>query len=210
MGFAYNSTAHKLYALYLHLNGQIDSGIEEASRAQDLDPLAAHLSITLGHLLYDARQFDRAIAQFQRAMELDPSLQFLHLNIGWAYARNGMQKEAMKEWKTYWDRSPKISHILEKAYQQSGYRGYLSSLLQEDFAKGWSPMRFSNYQRAVILAELGEKDRAFDALANAIKQQDEDLEELLGDPDLDVLRADARFPDLVSRCRKECGTSRPF
>ena len=61
-----------------------------------------------------------------------------------------------------------------------------------NFAKGWSPMRFSNYQRAVILAELGEKDRAFDALANAIKQQDEDLEELLVDPDLDVLRADAR------------------
>jgi hypothetical protein len=71
-------------------------------------------------------------------------------------------------------------------------------------------MRFSSYQRAVILTELGDKNRAFDALATAIQEHDDDLEELQVDSDLDALRADVRFPELVSRCRKECGTSRPF
>ncbi|HEX3320076.1 MAG TPA: winged helix-turn-helix domain-containing protein [Terriglobales bacterium] len=205
-----NSTAHKLYALYLHLVGKLDSAIEEATRAQDLDPLAAHLSITLGHLFYDARQFDRAIAQFRRAIELDPQLQFLHLNIGWAYARNGMHRQAVREWKAYWDRSPKLSRIVNKAYERSGYQGYLRSLLQENFAHAFSPLRFSSYQRAVILTELGDKNRAFDALATAIQEHDDDLDELQVDSDLDALRADVRFPELVSRCRKENGTSRPF
>jgi TolB-like protein/DNA-binding winged helix-turn-helix (wHTH) protein/Tfp pilus assembly protein PilF len=205
-----NSTAHKLYGLYLHSTGHFDAAIAEEMRAQDLDPLSAHLSLSLGHVLYDAKQFDRAVHEWQKAIELDPNLHFLHLNIGWAYAHQGMQEAAVKEWSRHWQHVPGTGQILNRAYEKSGYRGYLRALLGPEFARLLKPEGFSHYQRAVIYTELGDKDHAFDSLARAVKQHDEDLEELLIDPDLEKLRSDARFPDLVQRCRAECGSSRPF
>jgi TolB-like protein/DNA-binding winged helix-turn-helix (wHTH) protein/Flp pilus assembly protein TadD len=200
-----NSMAHKLYGLYLHLNGQLDAGLAEEMRAQDLDPLAAHQSLSLGHLLYDAKQFDRAIAQYQRAIVLDPKLQFLHLNIGWAYAHQGLHEAAVKEWSRHWEHIPAASKILNRAYERSGYRGYLRAQLGKEFAEAFKPLAFSDYQRTVIYTELGDNDHAFDSLDKAVKQHDEDLEEVWVDPDLEKLRSDPRFHDFVLRCGVECG-----
>jgi TolB-like protein/DNA-binding winged helix-turn-helix (wHTH) protein/Tfp pilus assembly protein PilF len=200
-----NSTAHKLYGLYLHGRGQFDAAIAEEMRAQDLDPLAAHLSLSLGHVLYDARQFDRAIAQWQQAMELDPKMHFLHLNMGWAYAHQGLHEAAVKEWSRHWEHIPAASKILKRAYQRSGYRGYLRAQLGKEFAEAFKPLAFSGYQRTVIYTELGDNDHAFDSLDKAVKQHDEDLEEVWVDPDLEKLRSDPRFHDFVLRCGIECG-----
>ena len=205
-----NSTAHKLYGLYLHLMGQFDAAITEEAQARDLDPLSAHLSLSLGHVLYDARNFDEAIESWRKAMELDPSLRFLHLNIGWAYAHRGMHDSAIQEWLQYWQQPGRAYQILSAAYGTSGYQGYLETLLGQQFATAFTPLHFSYYQRAVIFAELGQTDHAFEALEKAITDQDPDLGELLVDADLEKLRSDQRFPKLVARCRAECGSSRPF
>lgn len=206
-----NSTAHKLYGLYLHLTGDFDGAIAEETRAQELDPFSAHLRLSLGHVLYDAKQFDRAIVQFQKAIELEPEFHFLYLNIGWSYAHQGLHEAAVKEWSRHWVHTPAVAGVLNRAYEKWGYRSYLRAELGQEFAKAIRPMIYpTNYQRAVIYAELGEKDHAFSSLAKAVQQHDEDLEELLVDPDLESLRSDPRFDALVQRCRRECGASRPF
>jgi len=209
-----NPTAHKLYGLYLQLTGDFDGAIVEETRAQELDPFSAHLRLSLGHVLYDAKQFDRAIVQFQKAIELEPEFHFLYLNIGWAYAHQGQHEAAVKQWSRYWAHNPAVAKVLNRAYKRSGYRGYLRAELGQEFAKAVRPMICpTNYQRAVIYAELGETDHAFASLAKAVQQHDqpdEDLEELLVDPDLESLHADPRFDELVQRCRRECGANRPF
>jgi len=206
-----NATAHKLYGLYLHLTGDFDGALAEETRAQELDPFSAHLRLSLGHVLYDAKQFDRAIVQFQKAIELEPEFHFLYLNIGWSYAHQGQHEAAVKEWSRHWVHTPAVAGVLNRAYEKSGYRGYLRAELGPEFAKAVRPMICpTNYQRAVIYAELGDKDHAFNSLYKAVQQNDEDLEELLVDPDLENLRSDPRFDALVQRCRRECGANRPF
>ncbi len=206
-----NTTAHKLYGLYLHLTGDFDGAISEETRAQELDPFSAHLRLSLGHVLYDAKQFDRAIIQFQKAIELEPEFHFLYLNIGWAYAHQGQHEAAVKEWSRHWAHTPAVAGVLNRAYEKTGYRGYLRAELGQEFAQAVRPMICpTNYQRAVIYAELGDKDQAFHSLGRAVEQRDDDLAELLVDPDLESLRSDPRFDELVQRCRRECGANRPF
>ena len=125
-----------------------------------------------------------------------------------------LQAEAVREWLQHWNRAPKISAILKKAYTTSGYKGYLRVQLGRDFANALSPESLSgyqsNYDRAGIYAELGEPDNAFRALTKSVNLLDPDLAELLVDPDFGKLRSDPRFQELVHRCQAECGTVRPF
>jgi tetratricopeptide (TPR) repeat protein len=219
-----NSDAYKYYAFYLMQSGRFEEATAEVMRALDIDPLAPHLNGSAGHVFYDARQYYRAIKAWQRAMELDPSLYFLLDGISEADAHRGMYDEAVKEElrfreETYRQRGPthheqglKLAALFKKAYAASGYTGYLRAKLGSDFAKlmKCAPRCWTDYERAAIYAELGEKDNAFEVLARAIKKQDWDLVELPVDPDLETLHSDPRFQQLVRRCRSECGINRPF
>jgi tetratricopeptide (TPR) repeat protein len=219
-----NSDAHKYYAFYLMQAGRFDEASAEAMRALDLDPFAPHLNASAGHVFYEARQYDAAIKAWQRAIELDSSLYFWRDGISSAYAHRGTHDEAMHEelgfleqtWQQrkipHWERIPKVAALFKKAYAASGYTGYLRAKLGSEYADimkcgagCWPP-----YERAVLYAQIGEKNHAFDALAKAVEEQNGDLVELLVDPDLETLHSDRRFQELVRQCRAECGPSRPF
>jgi len=219
-----NSDAHKYYAFYLMQAGRFDEAIAEATRALDIDPFAPHLNASAGHVFYEARQFDSAIKAWQTTLERDPSLFFWRDCISSAYAHRKMYDQAVREEfqfladlyqqknHTHWEQGLRVAALFKKAYTHSGYDGYLHAKLSGKFA---SIMKcgadcWSSYERAAIYAQLGEKGNAFDALTVAVKEQDADLVELLVDPDLENLHSDPRFPELVRRCRAECGSSRPF
>jgi TolB-like protein/DNA-binding winged helix-turn-helix (wHTH) protein/Tfp pilus assembly protein PilF len=219
-----NSDAHKYYAFYWMQAGRFDEATAEAMRALDLDPFAPHLNASAGHVFYDARQYDAAIKAWNRAIELDPSLYFWRDGISSADAHQGMYDEAVKEElrffeemyrqkkHTHWEQGLKAAALFKKAYANLGYTGYLRAKLGREFADimkcgtdCWSP-----YERAAIHAQLGQKSQAFDALATAVKEQNENLVELTVDPDLESLHSDPRFAELVRTCRAECGSSSPF
>ena len=45
-------------------------GLPVIGRERDLDPLAAHLSLSLGHVLFDAKHFDEAIESWRRVWRI--------------------------------------------------------------------------------------------------------------------------------------------
>jgi tetratricopeptide (TPR) repeat protein len=192
--------------------GKFDQAIAEELRAQDVDPLAAHLRGTTGHVFYEARRFDLAIQQYRRAMELDPNVRFCHQIIGWAYARRGMHEEAIREWFQFHEGfyNSKAWAILTDAYRSSGYEGYLRAQVGKQFANAIRPRALSNYERAVVYSELDDHDRALNSLVKAVRNQENDLVELAVDPDLEKLHSDRRFQALVQDCRAHCGEVRPF
>ena len=55
------------------------------------------------------------------------------------------------------------------------------------------------YNVAVVYAALDERDRAFEWLESAYEQRDSALITVAIDPDLDPLREDPRFHDLLGR-----------
>jgi len=204
--------------------GRFDEATAEATRALDIDPFAPHLNASAGHVFYEARQFERAIKAWQTTLERDPSLFFWRDCISSAYAHRKMYDQAAKEefqfWvdlyqqknNTHWDQGLRVAALFKKAYAHSGYDGYLHAKLGGEFANMMKCGAdcWSSYERAAIYAQLGENNRAFDALTVAVKEQNADLVELVVDPDLENLHSDPRFDDLVRRCRAECGSSRPF
>jgi TolB-like protein/DNA-binding winged helix-turn-helix (wHTH) protein len=192
-----NSSAHRQYGYYLHVSGRFEEAISELTRAQEMDPLAAHISFMLGDTFYDAGRFDAAITQWRRAIDIDSDFQFLHQEIGWAYSHQGMHKAAIKEWSLRWEHKPRIAEILNKAYEKSGYRGYLRAHLGREFANALQPNSISDYQHALIYTELDETDHAFDALAKAVKQRDLSVDRLPVDANFQKLHSDPRFQDLV-------------
>ena len=67
--------------------------------------------------------------------------------------------------------------------------------LEERSRRGYA----SEYDLAIVYAGLGEKDRAFEWLAKSCNNRDKDLVSLAADLELDSLRSDSRFQDLL-RC----------
>jgi DNA-binding winged helix-turn-helix (wHTH) protein/TolB-like protein len=62
------ATAHSMYANYLKAFGRFGEAIEEAKRAQGLDPVSPSSNLTLATTYYFARQYDQAIEQSQGAV----------------------------------------------------------------------------------------------------------------------------------------------
>jgi hypothetical protein len=87
---------------------------------------------------------------------------------------------------------------LEQAYASSGIRGFWQwhlQTLQDRLTRAYvEPTAF-----AKAYAAVGDSDRAFDWLAKAIEARDSELVFLRVEPDMDNLRSDPRFQDLLRR-----------
>ena len=65
----------------------------------------------------------------------------------------------------------------------------------------------ASYTRAEALARIGDKDRALENLADAIKMRnDHRVTQIKVNPVLDSLRSDPRFPELLRRMNLKPGT----
>jgi tetratricopeptide (TPR) repeat protein len=90
--------------------------------------------------------------------------------------------------------SIKRSEILGDAFKISGIKGYWKKSLE--FAlenEGF------NTDMAIIYAQLGERDRAFEFLEKAYNGRDTVLLWLKVSPEFDSFRSDPRFDDLMRR-----------
>jgi hypothetical protein len=94
--------------------------------------------------------------------------------------------------------SREIATRLEKAYVQSGVKGYWRTYLELTEAPG-SEMRSSPYVRARLHAEIGEESEALGWLERACDAHDGGLSLMKVDPGLDRLRGTSRFAVILDR-----------
>jgi hypothetical protein len=97
---------------------------------------------------------------------------------------------------------------LHDAYANGGWNGYLryvteKSRTEKTFREIDAPSRTDGYRKAFTvaypLALLGEKDEAFAWLEKAYQQREYELTLLRVSPEMDNLRSDPRFADLLRR-----------
>jgi tetratricopeptide (TPR) repeat protein len=123
---------------------------------------------------YEAKgQYAEAVAEFIKLAELGGSLY-----------QGVPTREASRE--------------MHDAYANGGWNGYLRYVAENGTTKttaGYRPV----YRVAVSLAELGEKDEAFAWLEKAYQQREYELTLLRVSPEMDNLRSDPRFTDLLRR-----------
>jgi tetratricopeptide (TPR) repeat protein len=178
--------------------GRNDEAIAEAKRAVQLDPVSAETNFTLGSVLFFCRQYDKAIEQLRNTVELDPTYWVAHDYLGRAYEADGKLPEAIGEFQ----RALQLEKEAAENWSNLGHAYALSGKKEAALKVISNLQRFSYvrpYSIAAIYAALGDNDEAFVWLDHAYIQRSFYMTWLRVDPQLNNLRSDARFAELLKR-----------
>ena len=186
--------AHDVSCWLANEMGKSSEAIAECRKAIELDPLSLLYNFDLANTYYLARQYDQSIQQANRTLEIDPRYSEAIQAIAWVYEATGNYKGAIEQWVRNEQvlGHDKRAEELRRVYEESGYRGYLRKDAKDKEAEG------DFYDAATDYALLGEKDTALTALQRAIAAGQQ-ADNLTLDPELDSIRTDPRFADLVRR-----------
>jgi TolB-like protein/DNA-binding winged helix-turn-helix (wHTH) protein/Tfp pilus assembly protein PilF len=201
-----SSTVHLYYAhSYLIPLGRHKEAIAEIKRALQLDPHSTVMQSYLGRSYLLARRYDEAVAQFKRVADADPAFVINHVRLAHLYAHLGRYQDAISEEIKARELSDKdVKHAdeygraLAEAYRSGGPRGYwLKQLAVTDKDPNPPETYVTPFGRAIIYAELGDKDNALAALHRAYVQRDLLMTELAITPEFDFLRQEPRYKSLL-------------
>jgi tetratricopeptide (TPR) repeat protein len=147
-----------------------------------------------------ARRYDEAITQSRKAIEIEPNFPSAHLVLGRSYRAKGQYSEAVAEFIKLAELIGRgeASREMHDAYANGGWNGYLRYVAENGTTKTTVGYRLA-YDVAASLAGLGEKDEAFAWLERSYQQREYELTLLRVSPEMDNLRSDPRFTDLLRR-----------
>jgi TolB-like protein/DNA-binding winged helix-turn-helix (wHTH) protein/Tfp pilus assembly protein PilF len=194
------STAHEWYAIFLQSRGQFDEALSEIDRALERDPLSLTIRADRGWILYTARRYDEAINELRQIQEMDstfPVSYFLVL----AYAKKGMYEEAIAELERIMKlsgRTPIYVSMLGYTHALAGRRAIALDLLKE-LEERRKRDEVRPYELALVYVGLNEKDQAFKWLEQIYREGSSWQPFIKVEPELDNLRSDPRFNDLLRR-----------
>jgi eukaryotic-like serine/threonine-protein kinase len=201
--------AHQWYATFLNDMGRQQEAIAEIERAIQLDPLSVNVNTAAAVIFYFARQFDRAEKQAKTALELDPNFYSAHSWLADVYQATNAYEAAFQEREkmailTGNDALRSRNAALRRAYSAGGPREMYREQVKQLQKVGASPFLPTvagpaQFSLAIAYAHLGENDRAFEQLERRFRDRGFEMLTLKTNPDLDPLRSDPRFQDLVRR-----------
>jgi TolB-like protein/DNA-binding winged helix-turn-helix (wHTH) protein/Tfp pilus assembly protein PilF len=189
------ATAHQWYAEYLFYMKRFDESLGEINRAHELDPLSLVINTELGSPYFYMRQYDQAMEKYRKALEMEPHFPLATYSLALCYEQKSMFDEAI----TMLGGGKYPSATLASIYAASGRRQEAKQMLHGIIKNPKPPYSFSPYLVARVYTVLGDKDQAFAWLEKAHEVRDERMVMLKVDQDLDSLRADTRFADLMRR-----------
>ncbi len=196
-----DARTRQYYSWYLLEIGRIEEGILEGKKARELDPLSAEVNTFLGLVLVYARRNDQAIEHLRKTLELDPNYWFAHSLLGRAYEQKGDINRAMTAYqraRQLEENIPELLALIGRAYALSGKKAEAQRVINE--LKTLSKRAYvPPYNFAIIYSGLENKDEAFAYLDRAHTERSFYLTWLKVDPQLDNLRSDVRFKEMLKR-----------
>jgi serine/threonine protein kinase/tetratricopeptide (TPR) repeat protein len=189
--------AHLYYANLLTTQQRFDEALAQFEEAVRLDPLSLIVQTGKGWTYYYCRRYEEAIREEVKALEMEPTYSVGFRVRGMALEKLGRFDEAIKD--------------LEKSVELSGGTLYATDLARalanagrRDEARGMLERLEAGSQKryvgpcglAAAYLALGDRDRAFACLDEALRQRAHWLVFLDVDPSFDALRGDARFDAL--------------
>jgi serine/threonine protein kinase/tetratricopeptide (TPR) repeat protein len=194
--------AHLYYGAYLAHRGRLADGIEEITRARQLDPLTPLTGTYLALYYYAARQYDDAVSQCRKIIDMDPKFPLIHSVLGLVYEEQGLLTEALAEFneaKRLDPQQPFTFGYLGHAYAMLGQRHKAQEMIEEIKQRANGSYNLDPFAVAIIYIGLKEKDQAFAWLEQAYQERSESLLWYKDTPLLDSLRSDPRLTDLMRR-----------
>ena len=194
------ATAHQWFAEMLVNSGRLDEAAVEFRRALDLEPLSLPINWDYGRFFYMSRRYDESIAQHKKTLELDPSFARAHRTLADVYRVKGDYANAVEERAKFFDLvgQPQNAALCRAAFAKEGWSGFLKLMTAEN-----SPLKENNnnWGLAKAFLDLGEKDKAIAKLNEAYEKRLSSLCWLKIEPQLDPLRSDPRYQELLKKMR---------
>jgi TolB-like protein/DNA-binding winged helix-turn-helix (wHTH) protein/cytochrome c-type biogenesis protein CcmH/NrfG len=195
-----NADAHLVYANHLAAVGRLDEAIREIRRAQRLDPLSLWVNRDVGRMLFFARRYDEAIQQLNKTAEMHPDSPAIYIWTSAVYHKKGASDRAvameLKHLRNIGVSTASLA-ILKRAYTSSGEREFWRQVVGQQGNSGKNAI--GSYPMAVACSLAGENNHAFDWLEKAFAERSVWLTWIRVDPEMDDLRADPRFANIVRR-----------
>jgi serine/threonine protein kinase/Tfp pilus assembly protein PilF len=195
------ATGRLWHSLFLVAMGRHEEALAEMEKALELDPLSLPIHTNLGWLLYLGRKYDEAAKQLKKTLEMEPNFMLAHRRLSQVYAQKGMYQEAAAEFE-------KALALSGEDVETIAAQGFIQAIsgnseaahkvleqLQTLLCQRYVPAYFF----AKIFIGLGEKEKAFAYLQQALEERYGLLAYMKVEPEMDGLRDDARFTELARR-----------
>jgi TolB-like protein len=199
-----DATARQWYADDIGMiGGREQETWGEVNRAHELDPQSPVIGRVAGGIRVWARRYDDAIAICSKLANENPTFAIAHDCLAYAYWGKRMYPQVIEEWKTYGQLSghsedSELAGAMEEGYRSAGWKGALTRAIELRQAQ-----RKTGYHSALAIArfyaDLGNKEQAFHWLDIAYREHDWMLIGLNTYFQLDPLRSDPRFAELVRK-----------
>ncbi len=193
--------AHFVFGTALPSVGQLDEAIHEVREALTLDPLSAHFTRWLGRFLLYSGDYDGTLEQCDKTIEMDPQYFQAYLTAGSAFLGKGEVETALEWFRRGQSLETSVRSydaLIVRALAQMGQLEEAQAILDrlEEEAR-------QHYVRAEVLAmghaAVGNSDRAFECLNEALHARSAGLIYMHLDPGYEQLRSDPRFAALTTR-----------
>lgn len=186
-------TSHGQAVVLAALN-RLSEAVHKQEYALKADPFSPRDQFFMARLLVCLREDERAAKYANRAIELAPDAWLAHGALGLVQLRTGKIREAIRTLEIANGLGP-VGHYLNGwrgcGYVLSGETEKAERLLQE-LREMAAPV-----PAAMIHAQLGNTDAAFDQLEAAVHGRDFQLYNLQMDPAFDKLRSDPRYEHIL-------------
>jgi eukaryotic-like serine/threonine-protein kinase len=190
------SEAHRRYGLFNKNLGRFDQARTLYRRALEIDPLSPVTNFEVAHLLFFERRFEDSETQSRKNVELDPNFWYAHLQLFYVHRMKRDYASAVEELARVQDSrgEPDAAEFVRAGMDGGDWQVFLRRMTDQR-----SRLKLYPYFVATFFAELGEKDKAFAALNEALETKDQHTAWMNGDPFMDPLRDDPRFPEMLRR-----------
>jgi TolB-like protein len=192
---------HSWFGFYLAMMGRYEEAYTEITRALRIDPHSSAIHYAFGFLYWSWRRYDQAIEQYEKALALEPANAIAHGFLCLAYLCKSLYKPAIGAAQKSVQLSQGASSfvaLVGEAYAAAGCREEAHKVL-EQLQEVSKHQYVTPYLVARIYSALGDKDEAFRWLEVGYREHEALMVTLKTDPQIDELRSDRRFQDLIGR-----------
>jgi tetratricopeptide (TPR) repeat protein len=190
------------YAQLLRNTVRLDEALNEARRAQELDPLALPVKTMVGWVFFNQHRYDEAIGVWDAVLELDPDYGLAIYNKGLAYAMKGLGEDviaAARRAEGRWrgGRSEvQIMWLRGIGYAVSGQRAGAEAILPQLHLRNPAGVALPS---AILRCVLGDEEEALQLLEREYVVRHPALPTVTSEPWFDRLREHPRFRALRAK-----------
>jgi TolB-like protein/Tfp pilus assembly protein PilF len=195
------SVAHQWYGNLLVTQRRFIEAEDALRQAVTLEPLSTISRAAVGWGLFYARRYDQALADFDAILQVDPGYYLAHYWKGWVLQQTGRVPDAIREL----ERAAALSDstgitlaALAGAYARAG-RTAESTRLRSRLADPARTPHPPLYELGKAFLAAGDRDTAFRWFERAFRERANQLVFIAADPEMDPVRDDPRYQDLVER-----------